>query len=347
MQLTITQPDDWHLHLRDGVALITTVPHTAAQFARALIMPNLKTPVTSVAMAREYRQRILAALPDGSEFEPMMTLYLTESTSTDEVALAAESDIVKAFKYYPAGATTNSESGVHDLEKIHPLLEKMQSCGLVLCLHGEVVDSEVDIFDREKVFIERSLAPLVETFPRLRIVLEHITTSEATEFVRGASDNVAATITPQHLLYGRNALFQGGIRPHYYCLPVLKHERHRRAVEEVALSANPRFFLGTDSAPHSQLAKENACGCAGVYSAHAALALYAEFFEQRQALEKLEAFASHFGANFYRVPRNQNTVTLEKSPWRVPTDYPLGEEKLIPFRSGETLQWTLRNGIVQ
>jgi len=343
MLLTITQPDDWHLHLRDGVALTTTVPHSAAQFSRALVMPNLKPPVTTVAMAKKYRQRILAALPSGAEFEPLMTLYLTESTSVDEVALAAEYGPVKAFKYYPAGATTNSDAGVRKLEKIYPLLEKMQSCGLVLCLHGEVVDSDVDIFDREKVFIERSLAPLADTFPHLRIVLEHITTREATQFVRETSDNIAATLTPQHLLYSRNALFQGGIRPHYYCLPILKHERHRLALEEAALSANPKFFLGTDSAPHSQSAKENACGCAGVYSAHAALALYAEFFERHRALEKFEAFASHFGADFYRVPRNQGTVTLQKYPWRVPANYPLGEEKLVPFRATDTLQWTLHN----
>ncbi len=343
MQLTITQPDDWHLHLRDGVALATTVPHSATQFARALVMPNLKPPVTTVAMAKEYRRRILAALPANIEFEPMMTLYLTESTGADEVAMAADYRPIKAFKYYPAGATTNSEAGVRDLEKIYPLLEKIQAYGQVLCLHGEVVDSEVDIFDREKVFVERSLARLVDTFPDLRIVLEHITTREATQFVRGASDNVAATLTPQHLLYNRNALFEGGIRPHYYCLPVLKHERHRLALEEAALSSNPKFFLGTDSAPHSQSSKENACGCAGVYSAHAALALYAEFFEHHQALEKLEAFASHFGADFYRVPRNRHTVTLEKCPWRVPESYPLGEEKLIPFRACDSLQWTLQN----
>lgn len=341
MQLTMIQADDWHLHLRDGDALATTVAHSAAQFSRALIMPNLKPPITQVVMAEAYQQRILAALPETMSFEPLMTLYLTESTPVEEATRAAASDVIKAFKYYPAGATTNSDAGVRNLEKIYPLLEAMQTSGLVLCLHGEVVDSDVDIFDREKLFIERALIPLVAAFPALKIVLEHITTKEAAAFVQSAPSTVAATLTPQHLLYNRNALFQGGIRPHYYCLPILKRECHRLALAEAALSGNPKFFLGTDSAPHTQATKESDCGCAGVYSAHAALALYAEFFEQHGALDKLEAFASHFGADFYGVPRNTRTITLTKKPWRIANDYPLGQGRLIPFRAGETMQWSL------
>ena len=340
MQLTITQPDDWHLHLRDDDALQTTVPHSAAQFSRVLVMPNLKPPVTTVESAESYRQRILAACPDDRQFEPMMTLYLTETTPLEEVRRAGESPFVKAFKYYPAGATTNSDAGVRDLKRVYPLLEQMQAENVVLCLHGEVVDGDVDIFAREAEFIERSLKPVVRTFPALKIVLEHITTREAVEFVANAADNIAATITPQHLLYNRNALFQGGIRPHYYCLPILKHERHRQALVDAAISGSSKFFLGTDSAPHTQANKENACGCAGIYSAHAAMEFYAHVFEMHDALEKLEGFASHHGADFYGVPRNTTTVTLRKNAWKVPDHYTLGSERLIPFHAGETLNWS-------
>ena len=341
MQLTITQPDDWHLHLRDGDVLATTVAHSAAQFGRAIVMPNLKPPVTSVEMALRYRERILAARPDNNDFEPLMTLYLTESTSVDDIAQAADCESIKAFKYYPAGATTNSDAGVRNLEHVYPLLEKVQQTDLVLCLHGEVVDNTVDIFDREAVFIDRSLRSLVAEFPALKIVLEHITTRDAAEFVASAPDNVAATLTPQHLLYNRNALFQGGIRPHYYCLPILKHELHRQALESAALSGNKKFFLGTDSAPHSTSSKENACGCAGVYSAHAALELYAEFFEQHNALDKLEGFASFFGADFYGLPRNTKSVTLSKREWLTPDSYAFGKQQLTPFRAGEQLHWQI------
>ncbi|MEM7208987.1 MAG: dihydroorotase [Pseudomonadota bacterium] len=341
MQLTITQPDDWHLHLRDGSALATTVAHSAAQFSRVLVMPNLKPPVTTVAMAMNYRQRIMDACPDGYTFDPKMTLYLTEQTRPDEVARAGANEHIVAFKYYPAGATTNSDAGVRALEKVYPLLEAMQEHDVVLCLHGEVVDPDVDIFDRERVFIERSLASVVEAFPNLRIVLEHITTRDAAQFVATARDRVAATITPQHLLYNRNAMLVGGIRPHYYCLPILKSEQHRQGLIDAALSGSPRFFLGTDSAPHTQANKENACGCAGVYSAHAAIELYAEFFDQHNALDKLDAFSSEYGAAFYGVSRNTRTITLKKESWRVPDAYPFGGEPLVPFQAGTDLNWRM------
>ena len=342
--LTITQPDDWHLHLRDGPALATTVAHSARQFSRALIMPNLKPPVTTVAMALEYRERILQHVPESSRFNPQMTLYLTESTSPDEVVRAAECDVVRAFKYYPAGATTNSDAGVRSLQSVYPVLEKMQETGVVLCLHGEVVDSEVDIFDREQRFIDDHLSRVVADFPALNIVLEHITTRDAAEFVEAASSRVAATLTPQHLMFNRNAMLVGGIRPHYYCLPILKSESHREALVAAATSGNRKFFLGTDSAPHSRDAKETACGCAGVYSAHAALEFYAGFFEQRGALDKLEGFASHFGADFYGLERNPGTITLSRSAWAVPETYAFGDESLVPFQAGTHLDWQLLDG---
>ncbi|HSW53350.1 MAG TPA: dihydroorotase, partial [Sulfuricaulis sp.] len=308
-QLVLIRPDDWHLHLRDGVALRAVLPHTAARFARAIVMPNLRAPVTSVTQALGYRERILAALPPGARFEPLMTLYLTERTTPEEIAAAKTSGFVHAVKYYPAGATTNSESGVTDLGRCRAVFAAMEKHELPLLLHGEVTDPAVDVFDREQVFIERHLAPLVRDFPKLRVVLEHVTTRQAVEFVTQASANVAATITAHHLLHNRGAMFQGGMRPHYYCLPVLKREEHRLALVEAATSGNPKFFLGTDSAPHARRAKETTCGCAGIYTAHAALELYAEIFEAAGALDRLEAFASHFGADFYRLPRNRDKVT--------------------------------------
>ncbi len=341
MRITLTRPDDWHLHLRDGQVLADVVPHSARQFARAIVMPNLKPPVTDTAQALAYRQRILEALPAGLDFQPLMTLYLTESTTPQEIDRAAASGAVFAIKLYPAGATTNSDAGVRDLRRAYPALARMQELGLVFCVHGEVVDPDIDIFDREAVFIERTLAPLMRELPGLKIVLEHITTREAAQFVGAAPDNIAATLTPQHLLYNRNAILVGGIRPHLYCLPILKRESHREALLAAATSGSKKFFLGTDSAPHAQGAKENACGCAGCYSAHAALELYAEAFEQAGALDKLEAFASFNGADFYDLPRNQSTVTLEKQSWQVPADYAFGDSRVIPLRAGETLRWKL------
>jgi dihydroorotase len=342
--LTITQPDDWHLHVRDGAALKAVLPHTAAQFARAIIMPNLKPPIRTVDEARAYRERIMAAVPQGVAFEPLMTLYLTDNTSPDEIALAAQSgksDFVKAVKYYPAGATTNSDSGVTDISKCDAVFAAMQDAGLPLLLHGEVTGDEVDVFDREKVFIDKHLVPLVKRFPKLRIVLEHITTANAVEFVLNASDNIAATITPQHLLYSRNAIFKGGIRPHFYCLPILKREDHRIALMQAAVSGNPKFFLGTDSAPHTKNSKESCCGAAGCYSSLHAMALYAEAFESANALDKLEGFASFFGADFYRLPRNLGQITLKKESWVVPDEIPFTESGLVPLRAGETLTWKL------
>ena len=339
--LTIARPDDWHLHVRDGEALKAVLPASARQFARAIIMPNLKPPVRTLRDARGYRERILAALPVGSDFEPLMTLYLTDNTSPDDVRDAAASGFVKAIKYYPAGATTNSDSGVTDIGKCDAVFDAMQSAGLPLLLHGEVTDSEVDIFDREKSFIERHLIPLVTRFPKLRIVLEHITTSDAAGFVLAASENVAATITPQHLLYSRNAIFKGGIRPHFYCLPILKREEHRVALVKAATSGNPKFFLGTDSAPHTRNAKEACCGAAGCYSALHALELYAEAFEAANALDKLEGFASFHGADFYRLPRNTGTVTLKKESWIVPEEIPFTESDLVPLRAGEAMSWRM------
>ena len=342
MKITITRPDDWHLHLRDGEALATVLPHSARQFARAIIMPNLRPPVTTVAAAAEYRQRILGALPEGARFEPLMTLYLTDNTPVDEIRRAAGSGFVKAVKLYPAGATTNSDAGVTDLLKCDAVLAEMEKLGLPLLVHGEVTDPAIDIFDRENIFIETVMQPLLVRRPGLRVVFEHITTKDAAEFVAAASDNIAATITAHHLLYNRNAIFTGGVRPHYYCLPVLKRETHRAALVHAASSGNRKFFLGTDSAPHAKGAKEAACGCAGCYTAHAALELYAEAFEAAGALDQLEAFASFNGPDFYRLPRNSGTVTLEKLSWQTPEAFPyVGGDTLLPLRAGETLTWRL------
>lgn len=339
--LRLTRPDDWHLHLRDGDALRAVLPDTARRFARAIVMPNLLPPVRSVAQAGEYRDRILAALPEGSRFQPLMTLYLTEATTPADIVEAKASGFVHALKYYPAGATTNSQSGVTDLARCEAVFEAMQSAGLPLLLHGEVTDPEIDIFDREAVFIDRHLQRLVENYPRLKLVLEHVTTSEGIEFVRGARDGVAATLTAHHLLWNRNAIFRGGLRPHAYCLPVLKREAHRRVLVEAATSGNPRFFLGTDSAPHARLAKESACGCAGVYTAHAAIELYAEAFDQAGALDRLEGFASFHGPDFYGLPRNSDHIVLRREPCAIPDDLPLGDSRLVPMRAGEAVAWTL------
>jgi len=338
-ELTITRPDDWHLHLRDGDMLKAVLPDTARQFARAIVMPNLKPPVRTVAEASAYRDRIMAALPEGMTFEPLMTLYLTDNTTPDEIAKAKESGFVKAVKYYPAGATTNSDSGVSDILKVTDALEAMESVGLPLLLHGEVTSADIDMFDREAVFIDSILKPLIDKMPSLRIVLEHITTKQAAEFVTNAPDHIGATLTPQHLLYNRNAMFQGGIRPHYYCLPILKRENHREALVAAATSGNKKFFLGTDSAPHVTGAKEASCGCAGIYSAHAAIEFYAEAFEKANALDKLEAFASHFGPDFYGLPRNTDTITLVKEEQTVPATHPAG---VTPLRANETLGWKMR-----
>ena len=337
--LTLTQPDDWHLHLRDGAALAAVLPDTARQFARAIVMPNLKPPVTTTALASAYRARVLDAVPQGLRFEPLMTLYLTDNTPPDEIDRARASGFVHAVKYYPAGATTNSDSGVTDLEKCNATLARMEALGVPLLLHGEVTDSEVDIFDREAVFIERTLAPLLKRFAGLRVVLEHITTLEAAQFVAESGPNVAATITAHHLLMNRNAIFAGGIRPHHYCLPVLKREQHRVALVRAATSDNPKFFLGTDSAPHGRATKEAACGCAGCYTAHAAMELYAEAFEDAGALDKLEAFASFYGADFYRLPRNTARIKLVKQSWQVPALQSMGKDDLVPLRAGESLRW--------
>ncbi len=341
MILTIQRPDDWHLHVRDGDALRAVIAHTAGQFGRAIIMPNLKPPVTDVEAAIAYRQRILDALPDGSRFEPLMTLYLTDKTSPETIRRAQESGMVTAVKYYPAGATTNSDAGVTRIDNTWHTLEAMQQAGMPLLVHGEVTDPEVDIFDREAVFIEQVLEPIARRFPELKIVLEHITTQQGVDFVRSMPDNIAGTLTAHHLLLNRNALFAGGIRPHNYCLPILKREQHRQALVKAATSGNPKFFLGTDSAPHPQHAKESACGCAGLYTAHAAIELYAEAFEQAGALDKLEAFASHFGPDFYALPRNDGTITLTRENWTVPDFYPMGDDRLIPMRAGEVLHWKL------
>ena len=336
--LTITRPDDWHAHLRDGAALHTVVPHTASQFARAIVMPNLKQPVTTTEQALAYKQRIVDATPAGARFTPLMTLYLTDNTTPKEVARAKEAGIV-AFKLYPAGATTNSAAGVTDIRHCYPALQAMQRLGLLLLVHGEVTDPATDMFDREAAFIERVMQPLRQAMPELKIVFEHITTREAAQYVAQADAYTAATITPQHLLYNRNALFVGGIRPHFYCLPILKRETHRQALLQAAISGNPRIFLGTDSAPHAAHLKENACGCAGCYSAPAALALYAEAFESVGALDKLEGFASHHGADFYGLPRNTETITLSRQPWTLPESYPFADANIKPLRAGETLQW--------
>ncbi len=339
--LSLTRPDDWHLHLRDGAALQTTVPHSAAQFGRAIIMPNLKPPVTRVSDAQAYRQRILDAVPADCEFDPLMTLYLTDSLAPTEVELAAADASVQAIKYYPAGATTNSDSGVTAIEKVYPALEAMEACGLPLLIHGEVTDSGVDIFDREPVFIDKVLAPLVQRFPKLRVVLEHITTQEAVAFVKAQGDNVAATITVHHLLYNRNHLLAGGVRPHFYCLPILKRDIHQQALIDAATSGNSKFFLGTDSAPHVRSGKETSCGCAGIYSAPAAIELYAEVFARQNALDKLESFASFNGADFYKLPRNTDTITLHKRAWTMPDSFPFNDEVVVPICAGETIAWQL------
>ncbi|MFP5403750.1 MAG: dihydroorotase [Gammaproteobacteria bacterium] len=336
--LTITRPDDWHIHFRDGAAMQSVVPDTARVFGRAIAMPNLKPPVVTVADAAAYRDRLLAAAA-GTAFEPLMTLYLTDNTAPDEIRRAKASRFVHAVKYYPAGATTNSDSGVTELTRAYPAIAAMEEVGLPLLLHGEVVDSDVDVFDREAVFIDRHLTRLMKDFPKLRVVLEHITTRHAAEFVAAAPDNVGATITVHHLLYNRNAMFRGGIRPHMYCLPVLKRELHRQALVAAAISGSPKFFLGTDSAPHAVGAKESACGCAGIYTAHAAIELYAEAFEDAGALDKLEAFASFYGADFYGLPRHTDTITLVREAWTVPGRLALGDTTLVPLRAGEAVRW--------
>jgi len=339
--LRIRRPDDWHLHLRDGAHMAAVLPHTARRFARALVMPNLKPPMTTTAALGEYRARILAALPPGLAFQPMMTLYLTDRTSPAEIERASASGYVVGAKLYPAGATTNSDSGVTSIEAVWPALEAMSEAGLVLQVHGEVTDAAVDVFDREAEFVDRILARVVERIPGLRVVFEHVTTARAVEFVRTARPGVAATITPQHLLLNRNAIFEGGIRPHHYCLPVLKRERDRLALVAAATSDDPRYFLGTDSAPHARHTKETSCGCAGIYSAHAGIELYAEAFEAAGRLDRLEAFASERGADFYRVPRNTDTITLERVPWRVPDRYPYAGDELVPMRAGDEIGWRL------
>ena len=341
MELKLTRPDDWHLHLRDDALMHSVLPDTARQFARAIVMPNLRPPVTTTAQALEYRNRILAALPAGMVFEPLMTLYLTDNTSAEDIHRAKQSGAVHAVKLYPAGATTNSDAGVTDLRKTYAALEEMQRCGMPLLVHGEVTYPAVDVFDREAVFIERVLQPLLRDLPDLRVVFEHITTKDAAQFVSEATDNIAATITAHHLLYNRNAMLVGGIRPHYYCLPVLKRETHREALVKAATGGSKKFFLGTDSAPHAQHTKETACGCAGCYTAHAAIELYAEAFEQAGALDKLEGFASFYGADFYGLPRNTQSITLRKEEWQVPATVGFGEHLLVPLRAGEILKWKL------
>src|SRR5512135_208729 len=341
MEIKLTRPDDWHLHLRDGALMQSVLPDTARQFARAIVMPNLRPPVTTTAQALEYRARILAALPAGMQFQPLMTLYLTDNTSAEEINKAKASGAVHAVKLYPAGATTNSDAGVTDLRKTYAALEEMQACGMPLLVHGEVTDPAIDIFDREAVFIERVLQPLLRDLPKLRVVFEHITTKDAAQFVMSTGDTIAATLTPQHLLYNRNAMLVGGIRPHFYCLPILKRETHREALVKAATSGNKKFFLGTDSAPHAQHTKENACGCAGCYSAHSAIELYAEAFEAAGALDKLEAFASFHGADYYGLPRNADTVTLRREEWQLPESVGFGEHRLVPLRAGEMMKWKL------
>jgi len=341
MEITLKQPDDWHLHLRDDEAMTSVLAHSARRFARAIVMPNLKPPVTSTDLARAYRERILDALPTDMAFDPLMTLYMTDRLSRDEVSRAKQSGIVKGIKLYPAGATTNSDAGVTDIQKLYPVLDAMQREGLPLLIHAEVTEPAVDIFDRERVFIDRHLSPLSKAFPELPMVFEHVTTKDAVDFVKSSGGRIAASITVQHLMYNRNTMLAGGIRPHYYCLPILKRESHRLALIAAATSGDPRFFLGTDSAPHPQGAKECACGCAGCYTAHAAIELYAEIFEQADALDKLEGFASLYGADFYGLPRNNGTITLKKNPWQVPETYPFGGQQVVPLAAGQWLQWQL------
>ena len=340
-RLTLARPDDWHLHLRDGEALRAVLGFTAERFGRAIVMPNLRPPVTTTGMAIAYRQRIVEALPAASSFEPLMTLYLTDNTPPQEVDRAVDSGIVHGFKYYPAGATTNSDSGVTALEKTFPVLERMEERGLVLQVHGEVTDGDVDVFDRERAFIDRRLAVITRRHPRLRLVFEHVTTRDAVQFVESQGANVAATITPQHLLLNRNALFAGGLRPHHYCLPVLKREGDRAALVEAAVSGSPKYFLGTDSAPHGRADKESACGCAGVFSAPCAIELYAEAFDQAGALDRLEGFASGHGADFYGLPRNAGSITLRRQDWELPAAYPYPGGEIVPFRAGAVVRWWL------
>ena len=340
-EITITRPDDWHLHLRDGDHMRAVLPDTARRFARAIVMPNLKPPVTTTALALQYRDRIRAVLPPGSSFEPLMTLYLTDNTQPEEIEKAKRSGAVHAVKYYPAGATTHSDSGVTDLGKCQGVFEAMEACGMPLLVHGEVTDPTVDIFDRERVFLERLLAPLIERFTKLRVVVEHITTREAATFVASAPSRIAATITAHHLLLNRNALFAGGLRPHHYCLPVLKREEHRQALLEAAISGSPKFFLGSDSAPHARHTKETDCGCAGIYTAHAGIELYAEAFDRAGALDRLEGFASRFGADFYHLPRNAGSITLVKEAWNVPDELSFHRDKLVPFRGGGSVAWKI------
>ncbi|MGH8693644.1 MAG: dihydroorotase [Burkholderiales bacterium] len=339
MQITITKPDDWHLHLRDGDAMKAVLPDTAQRFARAIVMPNLKPAVTTTAAAGAYRDRILAALPAGSNFLPLMTLYLTDNTGPQEIRAAKSGGFVHAVKYYPAGATTNSDAGVTDIRKCFNTFEIMAEVGMPLLIHGETTDANVDVFDREKVFIDRTLTALVQRFPRLKVVVEHITTANAVTFVLSAPDTVAATVTAHHLLLNRNDLFRGGIRPHHYCLPVLKREEHRQALVKAATSGNPKFFLGTDSAPHARHTKETDCGCAGIYTAHGGIELYAEAFDTAGALDKLEGFAACFGADFYGLPRNREHITLKKKSWVVPAELRYGVDTLVPLRSGASIAW--------
>jgi dihydroorotase len=339
--ITIKRPDDWHLHLRDGAALKAVLPDTAARFARAIVMPNLRPPVTTTALALAYRERILQALPAGMPFEPLMTLYLTDNTSAYEIINAKESGMIHGVKLYPAGATTNSDSGVSNLGHCVKALEAMEKVGLPLLVHAEVTDAHVDVFDREKVFIDKIMQPLLQKFQGLKVVFEHITTKDAADFVIAADNHIAATITAHHLLMNRNAMFTGGIRPHHYCLPVLKREEHRQALVSAAISASPKFFLGTDSAPHAKSAKENSCGCAGMYTAHAAIELYAEAFDAANALDKLEGFASVHGADFYGLPVNESTITLQKTAWTVPESIPYDGDVLVPLRAGQSIAWKL------
>ena len=341
-QLTITRPDDWHLHVRDGDVLKHTVPATARYMGRAIIMPNLQPPVIYARQAIEYRDRILAQRPEGSNFEPLMVLYLTDNTTPEMIHAAKLTNKVVAVKLYPAGATTNSDSGVTDLNNLDPVCEALAENEMPLLIHGEVTHGDVDVFDREKRFIDEVMAPLVAKHPRLKIVFEHITTKDAAEFVEAGGDNVAATITVQHLAYNRNHMLVGGIKPHYYCLPILKRNIHQQKLQEVAISGNPKFFLGTDSAPHVKGAKESACGCAGCYSAYAAIELYAEIFEDLGALDKLEGFASHFGPDLYNMPRNSDTITLEKEEWVVPNEMPFGDDIIVPLKAGETIRWKVK-----
>jgi dihydroorotase len=342
-RLTLTRPDDWHLHLRDGAVLGHTVPATARQMGRAIVMPNLRPPVVNAEQALAYRERILAQLPEGSRFEPLMTLYLTDNTTPEMIAEAKATGKIAAVKLYPAGATTNSDSGVTDLGKLDAVCDALAEHGMPLLVHGEVTHSDVDIFDREKRFLDEILAPLAARHGNMKLVVEHITTRDAAEFVNSQGDNVAATITVQHLAYNRNHMLVGGIRPHLFCLPILKRNVHQQALQDAAISGSGKFFLGTDSAPHAKGAKESACGCAGCFSAYAAIELYAEIFEDLGALDKLEGFASHFGADFYGRARNSDTITLVKSPWQVPAEMPFGDDIIVPLRAGETLRWKLQD----